>query len=61
MTRFNITLEYFSGCSDVQLKISKDKLFLPKLPSYRIIDVAKHFINCKFNFIGIRFFGEKIH
>lgn len=62
MTRFNITLS--EGVDMVLYAIEKawgGELFVPKIPSYRILDVAKA-INPKadINIIGIRP-GEKIH
>lgn len=62
MTRFNITLEksvdFVLNC----LKISKGgEIFIPKIPSYKVIDVAKAIDkNSKIKIIGIRP-GEKIH
>ncbi len=62
MTRFNITLE--DGVKMVMWAIKNSlggELFVPKLPSYRITDIAKAIgPNCKQNIIGIRP-GEKIH
>lgn len=62
MTRFNITLDQAVDVVMWSIKNLKGgELLVPKLPSYRIIDVAKAINpNCKFNFIGIRP-GEKIH
>ena len=62
MTRFSITLE--QGVNFV-LKCLKNMwggdLFVPKIPSYRILDVAKSIApNCDLNIIGIRP-GEKLH
>ena len=62
MTRFNITLEegvnMVLDCLD---KAFGGELFVPKIPSYRILDVAKAIApNCEFKNIGIRP-GEKIH
>ena len=62
MTRFNITLE--DGV-DFVIKILKNseggEIFVPKLPSYRITDMAEAIApNCKIKIIGIRP-GEKIH
>jgi UDP-N-acetylglucosamine 4,6-dehydratase/5-epimerase len=62
MTRFNITLDesvdFVLNC----LKISKGgEIFIPKIPSYKVIDVAKAIDkNAKIKIIGIRP-GEKIH
>jgi UDP-N-acetylglucosamine 4,6-dehydratase len=62
MTRFNITLQ--EGVDFVLKCIGLmwgGELFVPKIPSYRIIDVAKAIGgNCKLKIIGIRP-GEKIH
>jgi len=62
MTRFNITLT--EGVDLVMLALEKmygGELFVPKIPSYKILDVAKAVApNCKYEFIGVRP-GEKIH
>jgi len=62
MTRFNIMLS--EGVSFVinSFKIMVGgELFVPKIPSYNILDMAKAIApECKLNFIGIRA-GEKIH
>tara|TARA_Y100000389_G_scaffold120331_1_gene117619 strand:- start:35899 stop:36924 length:1026 start_codon:yes stop_codon:yes gene_type:complete len=62
MTRFTITLD--EGVNFVISCLSKmwgGELFVPKIPSYRIIDVIKAFAgNAKIVNIGIRP-GEKIH
>jgi UDP-N-acetylglucosamine 4,6-dehydratase (inverting) len=62
MTRFNITLE---GGVDMVLHALETawggELFVPKIPSYKITDVAKAVApNCKTTVTGIRP-GEKIH
>ncbi len=62
MTRFNITLE---GGVDMVLHALETawggELFVPKIPSYKITDVAKAVApDCKTNITGIRP-GEKIH
>ena len=62
MTRFNITLE--EGVKFVDWSINNNfggEIFIPKIPSYKVIDLAKS-INpkAKINIIGIRK-GEKIH
>ena len=62
MTRFNITLD--EGV-DFVLKsferMSGGELFVPKIPSYRILDVAQAIApECKYKIIGIRP-GEKLH
>ncbi len=62
MTRFNITLE--ESIKLVLLAIENQQggeIFIPKIPSYRTIDLAKAISpNCRINYIGVRP-GEKIH
>ncbi|MEZ5357635.1 MAG: UDP-N-acetylglucosamine 4,6-dehydratase (inverting) [Candidatus Zixiibacteriota bacterium] len=62
MTRFNITLE--EGVNLVLHALTHmwgGEIFVPKIPSYRIMDVAEAVApNCKVEFIGIRP-GEKLH
>tara|TARA_B100000686_G_C16775622_1_gene968260 strand:+ start:992 stop:2005 length:1014 start_codon:yes stop_codon:yes gene_type:complete len=62
MTRFNITLE--EGVNFVIKCVGMmhgGEIFVPKIPSYRVIDVAKAIApKIKCNIIGIRP-GEKIH
>ena len=62
MTRFNITLD--QGVNFVFWALENSiggEIFVPKIPSYRIIDLAKAIgPSCKINIIGIRP-GEKIH
>ena len=62
MTRFNISLE--DGCQMVFDAIENSwggELFVPKIPSYRITDVAKAIgPKCKIEEVGIRP-GEKLH
>ena len=62
MTRFNITLQ--EGVDLVINSFEKmwgGELFIPKIPSYRIIDVAKAIsMKAKIEVIGIRP-GEKLH
>ncbi len=62
MTRFNITLQ-----DGVQLvldaldKMWGGEIFVPKIPSYKILDVAKAVApECSIEYVGIRP-GEKIH
>jgi len=62
MTRFNITLQkgvdFVLGCLD---KMWGGELFVPKIPSYKILDVAKAIApECKYDVVGIRP-GEKLH
>ncbi len=62
MTRFNITLQ--EGVDFVLQNFSRmwgGELFVPKIPSYRIIDVVKAIApEAKINIVGIRP-GEKLH
>ena len=62
MTRFNITLK--EGVNFVLNCLGKmwgGELFVPKIPSYRIMDVAQAIApECKCKIIGIRP-GEKLH
>jgi UDP-N-acetylglucosamine 4,6-dehydratase (inverting) len=62
MTRFNITLQmgvdFVLECLE---KMWGGELFVPKIPSYKILDVAKAIApDCKIKIVGIRP-GEKIH
>jgi UDP-N-acetylglucosamine 4,6-dehydratase (inverting) len=62
MTRFNITLQngvdFVLKCLD---KMWGGELFVPKIPSYKILDVAKAIApDCKYEIVGIRP-GEKLH
>lgn len=62
MTRFNISLE--DGCEMVFNAIQNSwggEIFVPKIPSYRITDVATAIApECKQEIVGIRP-GEKLH
>jgi len=62
MTRFNITLQ--EGVEMVLWTIENGvggEIFVPKIPSYRITDVAKAIApNCEHRIVGIRP-GEKVH
>ena len=62
MTRFNITLQ--EGVDFVLKSLERmwgGELFVPKIPSYRILDLAEAIApDCKIREIGIRP-GEKIH
>ena len=62
MTRFNITLDEAINMVMFALKKSiGGEIYVPKIPSYRILDLAKSIgPSCKINLIGIRS-GEKIH
>ena len=62
MTRFNITLQ--EGVDFVLFCLKQmwgGELFVPKIPSYRILDIAKAIApNCDHKIVGIRP-GEKLH
>ena len=62
MTRFNISLD--DGVKMVDWVINNSlgaEIFVPKIPSYKILDLARAFKNNpKFKFVGIRP-GEKLH
>ena len=62
MTRFSITLK--EGVEFVEWCLNKNfggEIFVPKIPSFKIIDLAKAInSNAKINVIGVRP-GEKIH
>ncbi len=62
MTRFNITLkesvDFVLNCFE---PMWGGELFVPKIPSYRILDLAKAIApKCKIEIVGIRP-GEKLH
>ena len=62
MTRFFISIE---GAVEFVIKSFKrmygGEIFVPKIPSVKIIDLAKAIIpNCKYKIVGIRP-GEKVH
>ncbi len=62
MTRFNITLQ---GGVDMVMHALKNawggEIFIPKIPSYRILDIANAIgPNCQKELVGIRP-GEKVH
>lgn len=62
MTRFNITLQ--QGVDFVLASLERmwgGEIFIPKIPSYRITDLAEAIApNAKINIVGIRP-GEKLH
>lgn len=62
MTRFNISLQ--DGVDMVMYALENHlggEIFVPKIPSYKVVDVAKAIApNCKLEIVGIRP-GEKIH
>jgi UDP-N-acetylglucosamine 4,6-dehydratase len=62
MTRFSITLdEGVDFVIDALNSSLGGEIFVPKIPSYKILDVAKAVApNCKHEIVGIRA-GEKIH
>ncbi len=62
MTRFNITLD--QGVNMVLWSLRNafgGEIFIPKIPSFKVVDLAEAVSpNCKKEIVGIRF-GEKIH
>ena len=62
MTRFNITLQ--QGVDMVLWALRNafgGEIFIPKIPSFKVVDLAEAVSpNCKKEIVGIRF-GEKIH
>jgi len=62
MTRFNITLT--QGVEMILMALERmwgGEIFVPKIPSYRIVDVARAIApDCKIELVGIRP-GEKLH
>ncbi|MFL2889571.1 MAG: UDP-N-acetylglucosamine 4,6-dehydratase (inverting) [Pelagibacteraceae bacterium] len=62
MTRFNISLDDGIKIVDWALENALGgEVIVPKIPSYRLTDVAKSINpNCKLKFVGLRK-GEKIH
>jgi UDP-N-acetylglucosamine 4,6-dehydratase (inverting) len=62
MTRFNISLQ--DGVDMVMYALENHlggEIFVPKIPSYKVVDVAAAIApNCKLDIVGIRP-GEKIH
>lgn len=62
MTRFNISLE--SGMEMIMYALENSwggEIFVPKIPSYKIIDLAAAICpDCETKFVGIRP-GEKVH
>lgn len=62
MTRFNITLEQgVQMVFDALEKMWGGEIFVPKIPSYRILDVAEAIApGCRKEIVGIRP-GEKLH
>ena len=61
MTRFWITLKQAVGLVNFALEDSLPKIYVPKIPSCKITDIAKYLCpDCTFKDIGIRA-GEKLH
>lgn len=61
MTRFSITMKEAIEMVMWALKnLDGSQILIPKIPSYRILDLAKVFKNCKIKYVGIRH-GEKVH
>ena len=61
MTRFSISMEQAIEMAMWALQnLDNGQILIPKIPSYRIIDLANIFENCKKKIVGIRQ-GEKLH
>ena len=62
MTRFNISLDEACEFVLMCIKLSKGgEIYIPKIPSFRVVDLERSIRNdCNFKIIGIRP-GEKIH
>tara|TARA_Y100001970_G_C14257757_1_gene876859 strand:+ start:6908 stop:7906 length:999 start_codon:yes stop_codon:yes gene_type:complete len=63
MTRFNMHLQHGVNMvlNAIQANLYGGEIFVPKIPSFKIIDLAKAICQkCKIKYIGIRP-GEKIH
>jgi UDP-N-acetylglucosamine 4,6-dehydratase len=61
MTRFSIAMEHAIKMVEWSLiNLGQGEILVPKIPSYRLIDLAKCFTGCKLNYIGRRE-GEKFH
>lgn len=61
MTRFSITMDQAHKMVDWSLSyLEGDEILIPKLPSYKLIELVKTFSNCRYKIIGIRK-GEKLH
>ena len=61
MTRFSITMKQAIEMALWSLKnLDHGQILIPKIPSYKILDLAKVFEKCKHKIIGIRH-GEKTH
>ena len=61
MTRFSLTLEEGINFAIKTLKMmTGGEMFVPKIPSYKILDLVKALSNRKFKVIGLRP-GEKTH
>ena len=61
MTRFSIRMSEAIDMSLWALKyLEHGQILIPKIPSYKVVDLAKVFKGSKVNFVGIRH-GEKVH
>ena len=63
MTRFSIHLQHGINMvlNAIRVNLSGGEIFVPKIPSFKILDLAKAICQkCKIKYIGIRP-GEKIH
>ena len=61
MTRFSIRMSEAIDMSLWALKyLENGQILIPKIASYKVVDLAKVFKGSKINFVGIRH-GEKVH
>jgi UDP-N-acetylglucosamine 4,6-dehydratase len=61
MTRFSIKMSEAIEMSMWALKyLDNGQILIPKIPSYRVVDLAKVFKDARVKFVGIRH-GEKVH
>ena len=61
MTRFSIKMSEAIEMSMWALKyLNNGQILIPKIPSYRVVDLTKVFRDAKVKFVGIRH-GEKVH
>ncbi len=61
MTRFSIRMSEAIEMSMWALKyLDNGQILIPKIPSYKVVDLAKTFKGSKIKYVGIRH-GEKVH
>ena len=55
MTRFSITMDQAHKMVDWSLSyLEGDEILIPKLPSYKLIELVNTFSNCRYKLFGIR-------